>query len=1102
MGGVKMKKIRTTISLCLLGISLISCTKEWNDISGAGHPVRFGASTQYRNAPGTRTEYSGVVTNGIERIDWLTSDKIRVYSPDVTRSFVKGGDEHWADYQISGFGSDHSIATLKNVQPNGLAWPDNNSHTFYSIYPSPETDEGKATNLPGMQGVFSGTIPATQVMTWSGEDSNARVGKPDMDLAYMFARRTSRPSAGNTELDFKPMINTFMFTLTAEQEMTVNSFELISSTCALTGDFSVKVTEDTEVDVLARTAVADSDITRPAFEEGTNNKVTVDLGGATISPEKSVTFTVFAIPQEITNLTIQLNTTGGVKKLKLNDKNGNSVKFPTFLKANINGKTTPNEWEYILEFVDGTVMVTLGDGTQAALMERSMHTEGLSTLAIFDSYRNKTDGSVSYDPVSVQLEYALPDANGEPGAWSTSFPAGLIDFPVNAIGAFRSGIVAQLNENTEIARRESRLIDHARILKANAPVSDLDLSLYDIDNLTSPRSSGKPSTANSYVVDRPGTFRFPLVYGNAVDWTMEMVTGCNVRAYSNGKAEDTLTESGNMSILSKFPNARGNGISSPYILKDLGLTVDDVEAVVLWEDVESEEYSMLKVNGIEEFPSTLFKDVDGSDLLSVPYIKFEVPVGSIIEDESMEPEKRVTGIRQGNVLIGLREKSTGDFLWSWHIWLTDFSMEPHWMREGDPSYSYYNSFHHATTFNDVLANDLGWCDTRQMIYYRERVWFVRISQAEGSATPIICKIIQPAHREAIGGSTGTLYQYGRKDPFLPLDVASDTYSKPAYSPMALLEGGQHYSDINNTGIAKAIKNPAVVYSDEVAGRYCKWFRITGEPYANLWNVSDEVTLYSIIEGGGRDYTYHVIKSVFDPCPPGFSVPNPAFMSNAVKLFRRNYNYTDYSARAFPHWRVADINQDGVATMMWDVLPESGISFFVGENEDEELFFPLLKGDIRRDVDGKAKKYYEYNSRNEWLTSSTNLDLGLTFSIELSHLDQIVDQYIDGIYIDGSFDSLERLFNWWEYKYNHPTVSFEEFLVSVYRQGYDFYDGGTSGTRLEKSNIEWAYPCRIRPVREKALRGISSGEMGGTTVNIYPELSDPNKPNGDWTVINN
>lgn len=335
----------------MLGLAMVGCTKENGNYARIGEPVKFGASTQYRNMLGTRTAYSGDVTNSIERIDWLNTDVIRIYSPQATRESA-GNTVHWADYQINGFSSDtdHSRASVQVVQDKPLVWAEDGSQVFYSVYPSPGTEEGAGTELDGIAGEFTGAIPATQQMTWSTDAQGNVTGKPDMDLAYMVARRTSSPTADNLEIDFKPVINTFMFTLKSDLEITVKAFELVSTTCPLSGDFSVKVASDTEVDQLTSEAVSVTE--KPEFSAGTNDKISVTFpeGGVALSTSNPVVFTVFTIPQDVTDLSINIILPdNSVKTLKLNKKADNKpVSFQTFLKANITAGPHEGDWTYVL----------------------------------------------------------------------------------------------------------------------------------------------------------------------------------------------------------------------------------------------------------------------------------------------------------------------------------------------------------------------------------------------------------------------------------------------------------------------------------------------------------------------------------------------------------------------------------------------------------------------------------------------------------------------------------------------------------------------------------------------------------------------------------
>ena len=141
---------------------------------------------------------------------------------------------------------------------------------------------------------------------------------------------------------------------------------------------------------------------------------------------------------------------------------------------------------------------------------------------------------------------------------------------------------------------------------------------------------GKESmnTANSYIVNAPGTYTLPLVYGNAI------VNGVkNESAYK--------TKNTGEGILQTFINHLGRGITSPYIYEnkdanDNNLSAQNAE--LLWQDVK----------GLV----TDVKLADGGKAL-----QFKV-------------NKEV--IEQGNAVVAIRD-SEGTIMWSWHIWVTDYN---------------------------------------------------------------------------------------------------------------------------------------------------------------------------------------------------------------------------------------------------------------------------------------------------------------------------------------------------------------------------------------------------------------------------------------------
>lgn len=81
----------------------------------------------------------------------------------------------------------------------------------------------------------------------------------------------------------------------------------------------------------------------------------------------------------------------------------------------------------------------------------------------------------------------------------------------------------------------------------------IDLSYRDING----NVLATQNTANCYVIKEPGTYKFPLVYGNAIKNGK-----VNTAAYTNIEPDNEY--------MGDFVNVYGNPISSPWIEKDLG----------------------------------------------------------------------------------------------------------------------------------------------------------------------------------------------------------------------------------------------------------------------------------------------------------------------------------------------------------------------------------------------------------------------------------------------------------------------------------------------------------------------------------------------------
>lgn len=153
----------------------------------------------------------------------------------------------------------------------------------------------------------------------------------------------------------------------------------------------------------------------------------------------------------------------------------------------------------------------------------------------------------------------------------------------------------------------------------------IDLSRRDIfSNILS-----STNTANSYVVKKPGIYKIPLVYGNAIKNGKP-----NIPAYSCIPDKDTC----------EFLNILEQPIINPYIEADLHDYIRDIkkiEPALVWSTSEIID------------PNTL-------------YIEKGTPCSYLVFT--------VTGLN-GNAVVCIKS-STMDIIWSWHIWATDDDLTP------------------------------------------------------------------------------------------------------------------------------------------------------------------------------------------------------------------------------------------------------------------------------------------------------------------------------------------------------------------------------------------------------------------------------------------
>ena len=320
-------------------------------------------------------------------------------------------------------------------------------------------------------------------------------------------------------------------------------------------------------------------------------------------------------------------------------------------------------------------------------------------------------------------------------------------------------------------------------------VSDYDLSLHDVNG-----NSCSRTTANSYMIHKGGTYKLPLVYGNAIKNGTT-----NTPAFSpSGSGAD---------FLSPFLNSSGQEITDPWI-KNNSETPNN--AILLWQDANR----VITAVGV-----------------SGDYLTFTVPESAPC----------------GNAVVAIRN-SSNQVLWSWHIWAC-----PDWYTNESMTTISSSGYDYK-----VAPVNLGWVGSFTKNTYSENSCVVKMIPTSG--TPLIFTVNLPQTEEYTPTSYGycPYYQWGRKDPEQPstgnANSAHAVYDVNGSAGTALTHSSSSVS------IATTIRNPTIHYYN--SSNY--------GPYAsnqyNLWDA------YETTVTSSGNYAGYTVKTIYDPCPPGYCVP--------------------------------------------------------------------------------------------------------------------------------------------------------------------------------------------------------------------------------------
>ena len=830
-----MKHIKHILpSILLLALVSVSCVNDREFDSEDNDLIVFGASTEYENDPEydggveTRTEYSGrdqsnaliSSSSTYERINWVASkDRIRILCAQartVNDQAHTGGTFVIGTPTASGRQSQASASPASGT--NKFYWG-NGAHYFYALYPAAGTtsnyhsgtvsdSNSKIAQNGNTKATVTGSIPTTQSLVKSGN-----IYKPNMNLAYMYAAvKTSQPNKGSTvSLEFKPLVTAFQFSLKAlTDQMAASdlvSMQLESSSTYLFGDFTAALNLD------ASTVAT----VTPGSTKG--RKITVNFpSGTRLSKTDYIVATVLALGVQQTNLTLTLNFANNTKHtLVLNKKNGSSstpISVGACKKAYFQLGVDP--WVYTFGSLSNlTVPYTGGSGALAS--------------GSFKSYRTNASKT---EAVSFTLQYSEDGTN-----WSTTKPAWLTTSGMNTSG----GTTGQsFNVTAEEQVNSGNDPHHTELAKSSRAKTNFDLATYNVAT----GATVSRTTANCYVVRGSGTYKLPLIYGNAIK-----NNDYNPDAYwaRNGVGGARRDQNGEGNYLGRFKDHLDQNITATYITQQhSGKTLT---AELLWTD----EPGLVKNVGLT-----------GSGVNA--YLTFEVP------------SKYIT---QGNAVVAVL--ANGVVAWSWHIWVTDEDLTVY--KAGSNGYNF-------PTVN------IGWCDAKSRVF-AQRVCYVKATQANSGKTAT-ATITQTSYSYTTLGNS-PFYQWGRKDPMWASDgyptsgtnsigsycspkIYYPTKSAYAFPTGTGLNGSAQYSlgHVGRVSIGTAIQHPSVFYCNvetatDGTGNAVLPADWNSTIYLNKWSSTINGNPDEFDDRYGQDANGKT-KTIYDPSPVGFMVPVPSAWS--------------------------------------------------------------------------------------------------------------------------------------------------------------------------------------------------------------------------------
>ena len=437
------------------------------------------------------------------------------------------------------------------------------------------------------------------------------------------------------------------------------------------------------------------------------------------------------------------------------------------------------------------------------------------------SYRITENGASVGVAWSAQFSTDGGNTWGSKPSWLT-FP----NSDANGSASFKT-YAASLAENTDLSNAVNKTW-HGGTSVIGSETRPINLALRDVYGnwrgsdgaLASGPVDAELNTANCYVISDPGWYCIPCIYGNAYKNGQD-----NPAAYTS-----TASASGGYPALNHFVNHLGNPIIQGWIQNNTGLSCvlhDDsrLEAKLMWEDKNGLVSNLSHY--LERASDYASHSNDGR------YIKFYVDPANI---------------GQGNAVIALLVD--GVVVWSWHIWAIE--------KEKLATKTVYPGSGSVANPVDMMITNLGWYDADKITYPRSVM--VRLTQ-DISLNTVEFTLVQD---QALLRGGNVYYNWGRKDPMLGIDADFSTKKQYGYDNELNTKWQiKNLGASETVSLGTAIQHPNMFYVTAV-GSHPHAGHWTGTYYMNLWNASPSAAYNADVAVG---------KTIYDPCPVGFKVPN-------------------------------------------------------------------------------------------------------------------------------------------------------------------------------------------------------------------------------------